>query len=176
MADVAGYHGGDGGDEPPHGHSYRVPTSCESSKPTKRRSFGKNLNLYDKFQKNGSMPLPIEFDYSSNLYRAVGENYQLFIRLISNEHYFDLTQYHNTEYWDEIKLDIQADCANRYKDRKTKLKKHFDKEGGYDNTSRAKQNPPKGMNPEEWVQVIDGLFTTSTYKNRSLKNTANRSK
>ncbi|KAD3336519.1 hypothetical protein E3N88_32038 [Mikania micrantha] len=32
------------------------------------------------------------------------------------------------------------------------------------------------MGPEEWVQIIDGLFTTSTYKNRSLKNTANRSK
>ncbi|KAL8244262.1 hypothetical protein R6Q59_010520, partial [Mikania micrantha] len=105
---------------------------------------------------NGSRPLPIEFDYSSKLYRAVGENYQLFIRLISNEvdrhapfhyrswqevpgdvkmsilttlhHYFDLQQYHNTEYWDGIKLGIQAECANRYKDRKTKLKKHFDKE------------------------------------------------
>ncbi|KAL8216602.1 hypothetical protein R6Q57_023439 [Mikania cordata] len=156
MVDVAGYHGGDGGDEPPHRHSYRVPTSCESSKPTKQRSSGKNLNLYDKFQMNGSRPLPIEFDYSSNLYRSVGENYQLFIRLISNEvdrhapfhyrswqevlgdvkmsilttlhHYFDLAQYHNTEYCDGIKLGIQADCANRYKDRKTKLKKHFDKE------------------------------------------------
>ncbi|KAL8225803.1 hypothetical protein R6Q57_018360 [Mikania cordata] len=69
-----------------------------------------------------------------------------------------------------------SDCANRYKDRKTKLKKHLDKEGGYDNAARAKQSPPKGMDPEEWVQVIDGLFTTSTYKNRSLKNTANRSK
>ncbi|KAL8231822.1 hypothetical protein R6Q57_001600 [Mikania cordata] len=203
MADVAGYHGGDGGDEPPHRHPYRVPTSCESSKPTKRRSYEKNLNLYDKFQKNGSRPLPIEFDYSSNLYRAVGENYQLCIRLISNEvdihapfhyqswqevpgdvkmsiltalhHYFDLAQYHNTKYCDGIKLGIQADCANRYKYWKKKLKKHFDK-GGYDNTTRAKQNPPKGMDPEEWVHVIDGLFTTSTYKNRSLKNTTNRSK
>ncbi|KAL8202071.1 hypothetical protein R6Q57_011218 [Mikania cordata] len=163
MADVAGYHGGDGGDEPPHRHSYRVPTSCKSFKFL-----------------NGSRPLPIEFDYSSNLYRAVGENCQLFIRLISNEvdrhapfhypswqevpgdvkmsiltilhHYFDLTQYHNIEYWDGIKLVIQADCANRYKDRKTKLKKHFDKEGGYDNTTRAKQNLPKDMDPEEWVQ------------------------
>ncbi|KAL8201782.1 hypothetical protein R6Q57_010929 [Mikania cordata] len=94
----------------------------------------------------------------------------------ANLHYFDLTQYHNTEYWDGIKLGIQADYANRYKDRQTKLKKHFDKEGGYDNTARAKQNPPKGMDPEEWVQVIDGMFTTSTYKNRYFKNTANRSK
>ncbi|KAL8216260.1 hypothetical protein R6Q57_023097 [Mikania cordata] len=32
------------------------------------------------------------------------------------------------------------------------------------------------MDPKAWVQVIDGLFTTFTYKNRSLKNTSNRSK
>ncbi|KAL8195243.1 hypothetical protein R6Q57_025646 [Mikania cordata] len=164
MADVAGYHGGDGGDEPPHKHSWCQPAA--------------NLN--------GCRPLPIELDYSSNLYRAVGENYQLFIRLISNE--VDRHAPFHYRSWQEVPgdvkkyilttlhLGIQVDCANRYKDRKTKLKKHFDKEEGYDNTARAKQNPPKGMNPEEWVQIIDGLFTTSTYKNRSLKKTANRSK
>ncbi|KAL8233673.1 hypothetical protein R6Q59_019773 [Mikania micrantha] len=170
----------------------------------KTSTWEKNLNLYEKFQKNGSRPLPIEFDYSSNLYRVVGDNYQRFIRLISNEadryapfhygswqevlgdvkmsilttlnHYFDLQQYRNTKYWDGIKLGIQADCANRYKDRKTKLKKHFDKEGGYDDTERAKHNPPKGMDTKAWVRVIDGLFTISTYNTRSLKNIANRSK
>ncbi|KAL8239740.1 hypothetical protein R6Q59_016307 [Mikania micrantha] len=84
MTDVAGYHGGDMGDEPPHRHPYKMPTSCESSKPSKRRAHGKNLNLYNKFEKNGSRPLPIEFDYSSNLYRAVGENYKLFIRGYEN--------------------------------------------------------------------------------------------
>ncbi|KAL8205778.1 hypothetical protein R6Q57_009329 [Mikania cordata] len=116
----------------------------DEQKSSKRRAHGKNLNLYEKFQKNGSRSLQIEFDYSSNLYRAVGDNYQLFIMLISNEvdrhapfhyrswqevlgdvkmfilttlhHYFDLQQYHSTEYWDGIKLSIQADCANRYKD------------------------------------------------------------
>ncbi|KAD7480122.1 hypothetical protein E3N88_03258 [Mikania micrantha] len=133
-------------------YSLRVPTSCESSKPTKRRSSGKNLNLYDKFQKNGSRPLPIEFDYSSNLYRAEVPGDVKMSILTTLHNYFHLAQYHNTEYWDGIKLGIQADCANRYKDRKTKLKKHFDKEGGYDNTERAKQNPPKGMGPEEWVK------------------------
>ncbi|KAL8265269.1 hypothetical protein R6Q59_023399 [Mikania micrantha] len=122
------------------------------------------------------------------LKRYVGENYQLLIRLISNEidrhapfhycnwqevpgdvkmsilttlyfsiltnHYFYLQQYHNTEYWDGIKLGIQADCANRYKDRKTKLMKHFDKEGGYDNTERAKQNPPKGMDRKHGCRLL----------------------
>ncbi|KAL8232238.1 hypothetical protein R6Q57_002016 [Mikania cordata] len=105
MADVAGYHGGDGGDEPSHGHSYKVPTSCESYKPTKRRSSGKNLNLYDKFQKNESRPLPIEFDYSSNLYRAVGENYHLFIRLISNE--VDRYALFHYRSWQEVPGDVK---------------------------------------------------------------------
>ncbi|KAL8224220.1 hypothetical protein R6Q57_019695 [Mikania cordata] len=76
----------------------------------------------------------------------------------------------------DIKTGFSSWFRYKSKDRKTKLKKNFDKEGGYDNTERAKQNPPKGMDSEAWVQVIDGLFTTSTYKNRSLKNTANRSK
>ncbi|KAL8231424.1 hypothetical protein R6Q57_001202 [Mikania cordata] len=139
MADVAGYHGGDGGDEPPHGHPYKMPTSCESY----------------EFLVPGDVKMSI---------------------LTTLLHYFDMKQYHNTEYWDGIKLGIQTDCANRYKDWKTKIKKHFDKEGGYDNTEGAKHNPPKGMESEAWAQVIDGLFTTSTYKNRSLKNTANISK
>ncbi|KAL8209853.1 hypothetical protein R6Q57_006585 [Mikania cordata] len=135
------------------------------------------------FKKNGSRPLPLEFDYSSNQFRVVGENYQLFVRLVSNEvdrhapfhyrswqevpgeikmsilttlhHYFDLQRYHNTEYWEGIKQGIQSDCANRYKDRKTKLKKHFDKVGGYDNTERAKTKTPEGMNLDVWGKIMD---------------------
>ncbi|KAL8226541.1 hypothetical protein R6Q57_016373 [Mikania cordata] len=78
--------------------------------------------------------------------------------LTTLHHYFDLTQHHNTEYWDGIKLGIQADCANRYKDRKTKLKKHFDKEGRYDNTTRAKQNPPKGMSQKSGCRLLMGYL------------------
>ncbi|KAD7478530.1 hypothetical protein E3N88_01666 [Mikania micrantha] len=91
-------------------------------------------------------------------------------------HYIDLQRYHNTEYWEGIKQGIQSDCANRYKDRKTKLKKHFDKVEGYDNTERAKTKPPEGMNPDAWVRVIEELFTTPTYQKRSQANSANRSK
>ncbi|KAD5802462.1 hypothetical protein E3N88_13822 [Mikania micrantha] len=93
-----------------------------------------------------------------------------------DKHYFDLQRYHNTEYWEGIKQGIQSDCANRYKDRKTKLKKHFDKVGGYDNTERAKTKPPEGMNPDAWVRVIEELFTTPTYQKRSQANSTNRSK
>ncbi|KAL8204568.1 hypothetical protein R6Q57_010191 [Mikania cordata] len=52
---------------------------------------------------------------------------------------------------------IQADSANRYKDRKTKLKKHYDKEGGYEDTEIAKHNPPKGMDPEAWDNITEEL-------------------
>ncbi|KAL8214067.1 hypothetical protein R6Q57_003516 [Mikania cordata] len=145
----------------------------------------------DEDIKDAILPLPLEFDYSSNQFRAVGENYQLFVRLVSNEvdrhasfhyrswqevpgeikmsilttlhHYFDLQRYHNTEYGEDIKQGIQSDCANRYKDRKTKLKIFFDKVGGYDNTERAKAIPPEGMNPDAWVRVTEELFTTPTY-------------
>ncbi|KAL8259721.1 hypothetical protein R6Q59_027674 [Mikania micrantha] len=162
------------------------------AKPAKKRSHGKNLNLYDKFQKNGSRPLSLEFDYSSNQFRAIGENYQLFVRLVSNEvdrhapfHYRSwqevpgeikmsiLTTLH---YWEGIKQGIQSDCANRYKDRKTKLKKHFDKVGGYDNTERANTKPLESMNPDAWVRVIEELFTTLTYQKWSQANSANCSK
>ncbi|KAL8255299.1 hypothetical protein R6Q59_033520 [Mikania micrantha] len=91
-------------------------------------------------------------------------------------HYFDLQRYHNTEYWEGIKQGIQSDCANRHKDRKTNLKKHFDKVGDYDNTERAKTKPQEGMNLDAWVRVIEKLFTTPTYQKRSQANSANRSK
>ncbi|KAL8231522.1 hypothetical protein R6Q57_001300 [Mikania cordata] len=151
MADVAGYHGSDGGDEPPHGHDYKMPTSYESSKPSKRRAYGKNLNLYDKFQKNGSRPLPIEL-ISDEVDRHAPFHYRSWQEVLGDVKMSFLTTLH-----DGIKLGIQDYCANRYKDRKTKLKKHFDKEGGYDNTERAKQNPPKGMDPEAWDNITEEL-------------------
>ncbi|KAD2804950.1 hypothetical protein E3N88_38327 [Mikania micrantha] len=205
MADVmqGRGHGGDGAeDPPPPGGFGRGHHEADFDAPRKTRGKAKNKKLTHAVSLSGR-PLTIPFDVNAT-FTPVGELNDWFThevgiymwehiafdktswKYVSSaeknalyEHlknYFDLAHYHNTEYWDGIKLGIQADCANRYKDRKTKLKKHFDKVGGYDNTERAKQNPPRGMGPEEWVQLIDGLFTTSTYKNRSMKNTANRSK
>ncbi|KAL8209393.1 hypothetical protein R6Q57_006125 [Mikania cordata] len=71
------------------------------AKPSKRRAHGKNLNLYDKFQKNRSR----QFDYSSNLYRAVVENYQLFIRFISNE--VDRHAPFHYRSWQEVSRDVK---------------------------------------------------------------------
>ncbi|KAL8262631.1 hypothetical protein R6Q59_023980 [Mikania micrantha] len=162
MADVARSHGGDGGNEPPY------------AKPAKKGSHGKKLNLYDKFHKNGSRPLPLEFDYSSNQFRAVGENYQLFVRLVSNE--VDRHAPFHYRSWQEVPGEIKMSILTTLHDRKTKLKKHFDKVGGYDNTEKAKTKPLEGMNPDAWVQVIEELFTTPTYQKRSQANSANRSK
>ncbi|KAL8213970.1 hypothetical protein R6Q57_003419 [Mikania cordata] len=84
-------------------------------------------------------------------------------------HYIDFQRCHNSEYWKGIKLGIQADCANRYKDRKTKLKKDFDKHGGYDDTERAKTSHPEGIIPYARVRVTEELFTTPTYQNSPKK-------
>ncbi|KAL8229902.1 hypothetical protein R6Q57_014802, partial [Mikania cordata] len=86
--------------------------------------------------------------------------------LTTLHHYFDLQRYHNTEYWEDIKQGFQADCPNHYKDRKTKLIKHFEKHGGYDNTERGKTKPPEGLDPDAWVRVIEELFTTPKYQKR----------
>ncbi|MFS7914559.1 hypothetical protein Hanom_Chr02g00154861 [Helianthus anomalus] len=56
------------------------------------------------------------------------------------------------------------------------MKKHFDKHGGYKDVEEAKRHPPESMNPEAWCKLIDGLFTTPKYMNRSEKNKANRAK
>jgi len=36
-------------------------------------------------KKNNRKPLPIEFDHMGKQFKAVGENYQVFVRLISSE-------------------------------------------------------------------------------------------
>ncbi|MFS7921493.1 hypothetical protein Hanom_Chr03g00237401 [Helianthus anomalus] len=48
--------------------------------------------------------------------------------------------------------------------------------GCYKDVEEAKKHPPESLNPEAWCKLIDGLFTTPAYMNRSEKNKANRSK
>ncbi|KAJ0932090.1 hypothetical protein HanPSC8_Chr04g0169651 [Helianthus annuus] len=91
-------------------------------------------------------------------------------------HYFDIKSFQNTEHWDAIKESIQVECASRFKDRKSGMKKHFDRHGGYKDVEEAKRHPPESMDPEAWCKLIDGLFTTPEYTNRSEKNKANRAK
>ncbi|KAL8209422.1 hypothetical protein R6Q57_006154 [Mikania cordata] len=110
MVDVARSHGADEGNEPPYSPPYNLRTGCES--------FGENYQFFVRLVSN-------EVDRHAPLhYRSCQEvpgEIKMSI-LTTLHHYFDPQRYHNTEYWEGIKQGIQSDCANRYKDRKTKLK------------------------------------------------------
>ncbi|KAI3699037.1 hypothetical protein L2E82_43030 [Cichorium intybus] len=198
---VARGHGGDGGADPPRGPD-RIPSTCESSNPKKTRGKGKDLNLLEEFVKNNEQPLPLLLDDEGNKFKMIGDNYQMYIRLVSNEvgrrvpmhypswkavpskhkreiyptlhHYFDIDAWKNTRYWNGVVHGIEADCANAYKRRKHDLKEYFDEQGGYDDIERARAHPPPTQTPRAWEKVIDKLFTTDKYKTRSLKNKGNR--
>ncbi|KAJ0604248.1 hypothetical protein HanHA300_Chr02g0047531 [Helianthus annuus] len=64
-------------------------------------------------------------------------------------HYFDIKSFQNTEHWDAIKESIQVECASRFKDRKSGMKNHFDRHGGYKDVEEAKRHPPP---PSQWIQ------------------------
>ncbi|KAI3826111.1 hypothetical protein L1987_00154 [Smallanthus sonchifolius] len=51
----------------------------------RRRSKGKNLKLYKKFEQNGRKPLPIDVELHGEGYKFVGPNASDFIRAISLE-------------------------------------------------------------------------------------------
>ncbi|KAI3499160.1 hypothetical protein L1887_34953 [Cichorium endivia] len=198
---VARGHGGDGGAEPPRGPD-RIPSTCESSKPKKTRGKGKDLNLLEEFAKNNEQPLPLLLDDEGKKFKMVGDNYQMYIRLVSNEvgrrvpmhyrswkavpskhkreiyptlhHYFDIDAWKNTRNWNGVVHGIEADCANAYKRRKHDLKVHFDEQGGYADIERARAHPPPTQTPRAWGKVIDKLFSTDKYKARSHSNKGNR--
>ncbi|KAL8267723.1 hypothetical protein R6Q59_001521 [Mikania micrantha] len=156
--DMATYHGGDEGNEDPWNPN-RLPGGCESflilcidaTQPKKRRSKGKNLTLYKKYEQNNKKPLPLAVTTDEDQYRFVGDNSSDFIRLISNEvgktvsfyyaswqdvpnkykhaiyptlfEFFYLQALQDEGLWEGVKLGINAECARSYKDRKQKEKK-----------------------------------------------------
>ncbi|CAI9277952.1 unnamed protein product [Lactuca saligna] len=103
-----------------------------------KRSFGRNLNLYEWLRLNKKKPFPLEFDITGRLYTVVGDNYQVYIRLVSNEvaknvpfHYVPedykkknlshLTYYfRDTPHWNNIVQGIDADFKASYRRRKSK--------------------------------------------------------
>ncbi|KAL8199685.1 hypothetical protein R6Q57_013253 [Mikania cordata] len=185
MATYARRHGGDGGDQPPHGDSSRIPANCESSQPRKVIGREKNKNLFEKFASNKNKPLELELDPKGGTHKFVRENGSLFIRCICNEvarvpfhypswdrvpkhdklgiyrtlhHYFDLQSWLGMPEWDGIRAGINEDCARRYRDRKNELEMNFDNSGGYDNVENAKNHPPETETQEAWEKIIDELF------------------
>ncbi|KAM0066831.1 putative transposase, Ptta/En/Spm, plant [Helianthus debilis subsp. tardiflorus] len=122
-----------------------------------------------------SQEVDSEVPYHYSSWKNVDAKYKKAI-LATIAHYFDIKSFQNTEHWDAIKESIQVECASRFKDRKSGMKKHFDRHGGYKDVEEAKRHPPESMDPEAWCKLIDGLFTTPEYMNRSEKNKANRAK
>ncbi|KAL8260844.1 hypothetical protein R6Q59_024893 [Mikania micrantha] len=142
---------------------------CESSKPKKRRSRGRNLKLYKKFAENGKKSLPIQVDEVEGMFGFVGPNQ-------SDFEYFDLDSFRGTSNWGGIQAAITNECKNAYARKKSKLKKHFIKHGGYDNVEAATNCPPPDYDVYNYHRAIDELFTTAESKKRSEKNKINRSK
>ncbi|KAI3712093.1 hypothetical protein L1987_70642 [Smallanthus sonchifolius] len=204
MATMAQSHGGDGGDDG-YGGPYNLESGCASgSTSQKRRSKGKNLKLYKKFEENGRKPLDIDVELHGGGYKFVGPNATDFIRAISLEvekvvppyypnwakvpnekkqavyptilEYFNLDAWRNTEKWQGVQLGITAECQRAYKDRKGEMKVHFDENGGYDDVEAARSNPPQDVDQETWDILINQLFLSAGYKNRSEKNKQNRAK
>ncbi|KAL8230507.1 hypothetical protein R6Q57_000285 [Mikania cordata] len=173
---MATYHGGDGGNEDPWNPN-RLPGGCESSQPKKRRSKGKNLTLYKKYEQNNKRPLPLAVTTDEDQYRFVGDNSPDFIRPISNEvgktvpfyyaswqdvpneykqaiyptlfDFFDFHALQDEGLWEGVNLGINVECARSYKYRKQKAKKHFLSNGSYENIEKAKNSPPEYMNQSE---------------------------
>ncbi|KAL8202013.1 hypothetical protein R6Q57_011160 [Mikania cordata] len=146
MAHVVRSHGGDWGNEPPYGPPYNLPTGCESCMP--------------------------------NFTIEVGKKSLVRLKCPSLPHYITTLIFNDitTPSTGKTLSKGSKRIVQTVKDRKTKLKKHFDKQRGYDDTERAKARPPEGMDPDAWVRVIEELFTTTTYQKRSQANSENHSK
>nr|KAJ0217802.1 hypothetical protein LSAT_V11C300153870 [Lactuca sativa] len=86
-------------------------TCINVAKP--KRSFGRNLNLYEWFRLNKKKPFPLEFDITGRLYTVVGDNYQ---------NYFDIDSFRDTPHWNNIVQGIDANLKASYRCRKSKYR------------------------------------------------------
>ncbi|KAJ9566679.1 LOW QUALITY PROTEIN: hypothetical protein OSB04_002645 [Centaurea solstitialis] len=57
--------------------------------------------------------------------------------------------------WSKIRASIERDCQDRYKDRKSKLKKYFEKVGGDKDVASARRNRPPHLDVEQWNKAVD---------------------
>ncbi|KAL8201360.1 hypothetical protein R6Q57_012699 [Mikania cordata] len=130
----------------------------EIPQPKKRRSKGKNLTLYKKYEQNNKKSLPLAVTTDEDKYRFVGDNSSDFIRLISNEVGKIVPFYYAS--WQDV--------PNEYKHAiYSTLFEFFDLQALQDE---------EYMNQSEWVELIDKLYKSDAYMKRSEKNKANRSK
>lgn len=92
------------------------------------------------------------------------------------KNYFDLQSLSSRPDWNGIRMGIDSECKERWKDRKSTMKKHFDKHGGYDDLESARANPHDSHTPEAWNKLIDELFMDPVFRARSAQNSENRGK
>ncbi|KAI3823855.1 hypothetical protein L1987_05300 [Smallanthus sonchifolius] len=90
--------------------------------------------------------------------------------------YFDLESSSNTPQWPQISAGIHDDCARRYRDRKSALKKHFELVGGYEDVEEARNHPHESISSGNWNSLIDNLFLDPKYVARCNQNSSNRAK
>ncbi|XP_062076400.1 uncharacterized protein LOC133781437 [Humulus lupulus] len=149
-ADVARAHGGDAGGDPPPDPT-RIPTTCESEIPTKKKGRGVAIgkDLEARRRKNGK---PLEVAFCPRTYKIVGGEHAAFVRLVGTQiktkvpgHYssWELVpkQYKDQvlgiiQYYYQIAgredflkcLDgIDRETKDRYRNRKTLRHEHFEK-------------------------------------------------
>ncbi|KAK9071751.1 hypothetical protein SSX86_008180 [Deinandra increscens subsp. villosa] len=201
---IARGHGGDGGGRDPTHNPKHVPSSCQSSVPKKTRKGAKNYELLKAFEDNGYMPLPINFDPLTG--EAIGDHSKWFPRwittLLEDHTVFEYESWQNVPephklqiytglfdmfdiaswqkapgtHWPRVQASIDTVCSNRYRDKKYKLKLHYENAGGSKEGSKAYDSCPKGYDETKWRSLIDNLFKDEKYVKRSSVNKANRAK
>ncbi|KAK9049136.1 hypothetical protein SSX86_031897 [Deinandra increscens subsp. villosa] len=201
---IARGHGGDGGGRDPTHNPKHVPSSCQSSVPKKTRKGAKNYELLKAFEDNGYMPLPINFDPLTG--EAIGAHSKWFPRwittLLEDHTVFEYESWQNVPephklqiytglfdmfdiaswqkapgtHWPRVQASIDTICSNRYRDKKYKLKLHYENAGGSKEGSKAYDSCPKGYDETKWRSLIDNLFKDEKYVKRSSVNKANRAK
>ncbi|KAI3824184.1 hypothetical protein L1987_05634 [Smallanthus sonchifolius] len=82
----------------------------------------------------------------------------------------------NTPQWPQISAGIHDDCARRFRDRKSTLKRHFESVGGYEELEEARNNPHESISSGNWNSLIDILYLDTAYIARCNQNSSNRAK
>ncbi|XP_076956772.1 uncharacterized protein LOC143632062 [Bidens hawaiensis] len=82
----------------------------------------------------------------------------------------------NSPHWRKINDGINSDCANRFRGLKSKFGKHFKKVGGKEDLENSRKKPHSLIDKKKWNKLIDDLFLTPEYIERSEQNSINRAK
>ncbi|XP_062087005.1 uncharacterized protein LOC133793726 [Humulus lupulus] len=197
-ADIVSYHGGDGGGQDPTDPS-RIPSTCESDCPARRRGRGpaSNINI-EKRRRDAGKPLELQLDPATD--KVVGTEHQAFVRQLSTEvtlllpgHYLDfkdvpqqykdqvvqkMKYYYNIDGHPEperVMGTLYTEMRKRYSERKNIRHSHFQKyySGNPNDLDSALNAIPDLCSKESWKEIVD-LFLSPKFIARSTQNKKNR--